>query len=88
MNINLLNKLHRFLTIVLLTAVVSGAFAEVGPDDLEGQYKAMFDRFRDLFQNGSDQEFYDFAKTYEKNLKSKGQPRQKRHSPQPSTGRW
>lgn len=72
MNINLLNKLHRFLTIVLLTTVVSGAFAEVGPDDLEGQDKAMFDRFRDLFQNGSDQEFYDFAKTYEKNLKSKG----------------
>lgn len=72
MNINLLNNLRRFLTIVLLTTVVSGAFAEVGPDDLEGQDKAMFDRFRDLFQNGSDQDFYDFAKTYEKNLKSKG----------------
>ena len=72
MNISLLNLLYRFLTIVLLTAVVSVAHAEVGPADLEGEDKAMFDRFRDLFQNGSDQAFFNFAKDYEKDLKSKG----------------
>lgn len=72
MNINLLNLLYRFLTIVLLTAVVSVAHAEVGPADLEGKDKAMFDRFRDLFQNGTDQAFFNFAKDYEKDLKSKG----------------
>ena len=32
----------------------------------------MFDRFKDLFQNGSDKEFSDFAKAYEKDLKAKG----------------
>ena len=72
MNISLLNLLHRFLTIVLLTAVVGGAYAEVGPNDLEGEDKAMFERFRDLFENGSDQAFFNFAQDYEKNLKSKG----------------
>ena len=72
MNNNLLNLLHRYLVIVLLTTVVSGAFAEVGPADLKGEDKAMFDRFRDLFQNGSDHEFSDFAQKYEKDLKSKG----------------
>ena len=32
----------------------------------------MFDRFRDLFQNGTANEFYDFAKEYEQDLKAKG----------------
>ncbi|MBO4891969.1 MAG: HAMP domain-containing histidine kinase [Prevotella sp.] len=68
----LMNLLRCALTIALLTAVVGNAYAEVGPVDLEGEDKAMFDRFRDLFQNGSSKEFYDFAKTYEKDLKSKG----------------
>lgn len=68
----LLNLLHRVLTIVLLTAVVGNVFAEVGPADLEGNDKVMFDRFRDLFQNGTPNDFYNFAKTYEKDLKAKG----------------
>ena len=68
----LLNLLHRGLTIALLTAVVGNASAEVGPDDLEGEDKVMFDRYRDLFQNGSANEFYDFAKEYERDLKTKG----------------
>ena len=72
MNRNLLYLLHRVLTIVLLTVVVGEASAEVGPADLEGEDKAMFNRFRHLFQNGTPQEFYDFAKDYEKDLKSKG----------------
>lgn len=67
-----MNLLRRVLTIALLTAVVGNVFAEVGPADLEGEDKAMFDRFRDLFQNGSSKEFYDFAKAYERDLKSKG----------------
>ena len=72
MTIKLRNLLHRVLAIVLLTAAVVGASAEVGPADLEGEDKAMFDRFRDLLQNGTPNEFYNFAKTYEKNLKEKG----------------
>ena len=69
---NLQYLLHRVLAIVMLTAVVGEALAEVGPADLEGDDKAMFDRFRDLFQNGTATEFYDFAKEYEHDLKSKG----------------
>ena len=72
MTIKLHNLLHRVLAIVLLTAAVTGASAEVGPADLEGEDKAMFDRFRDLLQNGSPHDFYNFAQTYEQDLKAKG----------------
>ena len=68
----LCNLLHRVLTIVLLTAAVIGVSAEVSPADLEGEDKAMFDRFRNLLQNGTSNEFYNFAKAYEKDLKAKG----------------
>ena len=71
MTSKLFNLLHRILTIALLTFFVGDAFAEVSPSDLKGEDKAMFDRFRDLFQNGTPNEFYDFAKEYEQDLKSK-----------------
>lgn len=72
MTIIRLNLLHLILTIAFLTAVVGEISAEVGPADLKGEDKVMFDRFRDLFQNGSAKEFYNFAKVYEHDLKSKG----------------
>ena len=64
--------LRSILTISLLTVVVGEISAEVGPSDLKGEDKAMFDRFRELFQYGTPDEFYDFAKEYERDLKSKG----------------
>ena len=72
MTINLRNLLHRVLAIVLLTAAAVGASAEVGPADLEGEDKVMFDRYRDLFQNGTPNDFYNFTNEYEKDLKKKG----------------
>ena len=64
--------LRSILTIALLTVVVGEASAEVDPSDLKGEDKVMFDRFRELFQYGTPDEFYDFAKEYERDLKSKG----------------
>ena len=66
------NKLRRVFTIILLTAVVGGVSAEVGPADLEGEDKVMYDRYRDLFQNGTPNDFYNFTNEYEKDLKKKG----------------
>ena len=58
---------------VLLLAVSLGTFAaEVTPSDLSGEDNKMFDKFRELVQTGSPEEFYAFAETYEKDLKEKG----------------
>ena len=57
---------------VLLLAMTSQASAEVGPADLTGEDKELFDKFRDLFQNGAPDEFYSFAEEYEQDLKKKG----------------
>jgi len=46
--------------------------AEVGPADLQGEDKEKFDQFRQLFQNGTPDEFYSFAKEYETYLKGRG----------------
>ena len=68
-------EINHYLS-VLLTAlfllVATDVFSkDVGPDDLEGDDRIMFDRFRDLFQYGSPEQFFRFARDYERDLKKK-----------------
>ncbi len=61
------------LTILLFFVTVNTAHAaDVGPADLQGEDKEKFDQFRQLFQNGTPDEFYSFAKEYEEYLKGRG----------------
>lgn len=68
--------IHHYLKIVLsvvLLMVSTTVFsADVGPEDLVGEDRVEFDRFRHLFQYGTPDEFYPFARDYEKHLRDKG----------------
>ena len=68
--------IHHYLTLILLVVLLmvpTGAFsADVGPEDLVGEDRVEFDRFRHLFQYGTPDEFFPFARDYEKNLMDKG----------------
>lgn len=64
--------LNLFLTALLLAAPLGIRAAEVGPSDLEGEDKVMFDKFRELVQTGSPDEFFAFAEKYEQDLRQKG----------------
>lgn len=56
--------------LLLMPAVVCRA--DVTVDQLTGEDKEMFDRFRYLLQNGEPEEFYNFAREYEQVLHDKG----------------
>ena len=59
--------------LVVLLMVPTGVFsADVGPEDLVGEDRVEFDRFRRLFQYGTPDEFFPFARDYEKSLRDKG----------------
>ena len=64
--------LNAILVILLLLVATAAPAADVGPGDLKGEDKAHFDRFRELFQYGSPDEFFSYAKDYERELKGKG----------------
>ena len=66
------HQLNLVLTALMLMVTMDAASADVGPDDLKGEDKVMFDRFRQLFQNGSPETFFDFASGYEAELRGKG----------------
>ena len=57
-------------TLLLMSSVVCRA--EVTVDQLTGEDKEMFDKFRHLLQYGEPDEFYSFAKEYEQVLHDKG----------------
>lgn len=57
-------------TLLLMSAVVCRA--DVTVDQLTGEDKEMFDKFRYLFQNGEPDEFYNYAREYEQVLHDKG----------------
>lgn len=60
------------LSVVLLLVSTEVFSADVGPEDLMGEDRVEFDRFRQLFQNGTRDEFFPFARDYEKHLRDKG----------------
>lgn len=62
---------HVLATLLLLCVSLFASAAEKTVAELEGEDKAMYDRFRHLFVNGSPEEFYSFAKEYEQDLLSK-----------------
>jgi len=63
--------INLFLTLALLLMPVLHLRAEMTLDHLAGEDKVMFDKFRDLFQNGEPGEFYSFTNEYAKQLKEK-----------------
>lgn len=65
-------QLKLIITTLLLLMSPGVASADVGPSDLEGEDMVMFQRFRELFQYGTSDEFYSFAKKYEQDLLKKG----------------
>ena len=60
------------LTVCLMLTTFTATFAEVGPNDLKGEDKEIFDKYRQLVQYGTPDEFYSFAVTYEEHLRKKG----------------
>lgn len=56
--------------LLLMSTVVCRA--DVTVDQLTGEDKEMFDKFRHLFQYGEPDEFYSYAKEYEQVLRKKG----------------
>lgn len=63
----------RFILLAALILLSGAAVAsEKTIDELTGEDKEKFDKYRDLFQNGSPDEFYTYANEYEKELKAKG----------------
>lgn len=60
------------LSVVLLMVSTEAFCDDVGPDDLVGEDRVEFDRFRHLFQYGTPDEFFPFAREYEKSLRDKG----------------
>jgi len=63
----------KILLIVLFTIFFARmSYADKTVEDLAGEDRVMFDKFRHLFVNGSPAEFYPFAEEYEKDLHDKG----------------
>jgi len=67
-----MNQLRLILTALLLLMTAHTTFAEVGPADLTGEDKVRYDKFRQLFLNGTPDEFYAYAKDYEEYLRGRG----------------
>lgn len=75
--LQIMNSYRRCHVILLLTTLLlmmpcGYIFADVGLDDLKGEDREMFDRFHNLFQNGTPDDFFAFTAVYEQNLKEKG----------------
>ena len=65
-------RIHLLLTSALLLMSAVVCRADVTVDQLTGEDKEMFDRFRHLLQYGEPDEFYSYAKEYEQVLHDKG----------------
>ena len=65
-------RIHLLLTSALLLMSTAFCRADVTVDQLTGEDKEMFDKFRYLLQNGKPDEFYDYTKEYEQVLHDKG----------------
>ena len=64
---------QRILLIVLFTILFARmSYADKTVEDLAGDDRVMYDKFRHLFVNGSPDEFYSFVEGYEKDLQEKG----------------
>lgn len=66
------NNLRKYFVVLFSILSVGTVCADKTVDDLAGEDRVMFDKFRHLFLNGSPDEFYSFAEAYEKDLHEKG----------------
>lgn len=66
-----INKFYLFI-IVFLFIFKGVSSAETTVDDLTGEDKENFDKFRKVFTTGTPDEFYKYAEFYEKYLKKRG----------------
>jgi len=65
-------RVRILLTSALLLMSTVVCRADMTVDQLTGEDREMFDRFRHLFQNGEPEEFFSYASEYEKVLHDKG----------------
>lgn len=66
------HQIKLVITAFLLFAFAGVASAEMQVEDLTGEDKAHYDQFQYLLVKGSPDEFYNYVKTYEPELKKKG----------------
>ena len=70
---NFITRNLRLTLVVLLTIASTGvAFADKTVEDLTGEDREMYDKFRHLFKSDMQDEFYRFAEEYERDLHKKG----------------
>ena len=70
---NFITRNLRHTLVVLLTIASTGvAFADKTVEDLTGEDREMYDKFRHLFKSDLQDDFYRFAEEYERDLHKKG----------------
>lgn len=70
---NFITRNLRLTLVVLLTIASTGvAFADKTVEDLTGEDREMYDKFRHLFKSDMQDEFYRYAEEYERDLHKKG----------------
>ena len=70
---NFITRNLRLTLVVLLTIASTGvAFADKTVEDLTGEDREMYDKFRHLFKSDLQDDFYRFAEEYERDLHKKG----------------
>ena len=66
------NNLKTFLVALFSILFVGQIYADKTVEDLAGEDRVMFDKFRQLLVSGEPEEFYAFADEYAKDLHEKG----------------
>ena len=72
MMMTIANNLKTFLVALFSVLFVGQTYADKTVEDLAGEDRVMYDKFRDLFTNGAPEEFYAFADKYAQDLHEKG----------------
>ena len=72
MMMTIANNLKTFLVALFSVLFVGQTYADKTVEDLAGEDRVMYDKFRDLLTNGAPEEFYAFADKYAQDLHEKG----------------
>ena len=71
MMMTIANNLKTFLVALFSVLFVGQTYADKTVEDLAGEDRVMYDKFRDLLTNGAPEEFYAFADKYAQDLHEK-----------------
>lgn len=69
---SIFNNLRHTLVVLLTIASTGVTFADKTVEDLTGEDREMYDKFRHLFKSDLQEEFFQFAEEYEHDLHKKG----------------